>query len=340
MDSYKRSYITLKIIDKEGTSGGTARGYAKIEKRGDKGVLTLYAENLEGNLEYNGFIVSVNNDMIKYIDFGGIKIDPGGIGNLKESFDANNIDGKGFNIYEISAVGLITPDYDIPLVGYTTNEISDIKDKILRCLKRTEDPAPESHESNTPGSEAPQTPETEKQEENLEKEYIETTGEEKVLEVVEEPPAPEKAFTQGIGEEKFIENAGSLASEIDNYMTSLKKYIGNIVNYLQEVKPFEWEIPGYRWWRIDLSFTDSIYDHYLVGFYYENDDIKYLVYGMPGRFCIQEQPFGGMTGFVYWHPAKGKERKFGEEGYWILHIDAATGRIIVPLMPTPPPLFS
>ena len=126
MESYKRSYITLKVIDKAGSNYGKARGYAKIEKRRDNGVLTMYVENLETKLEYNGFMVYVNKDTVKYIDCGAVEMDSGGLGKLKKNFKADNIEDKGFSIYDISAVGLITPDYNIPLIGFTTGEIAGI----------------------------------------------------------------------------------------------------------------------------------------------------------------------------------------------------------------------
>ncbi len=410
MESYKRSYITLKVIDKAGSNYGKARGYAKIEKRRDNGVLTMYVENLETKLEYNGFMVYVNKDTVKYIDCGAVEIDSGGLGKLKKNFKADNIEDKGFSIYDISAVGLITPDYNIPLIGFTTGEIAGIKGKILSCLKpkveeqsglqQPQESAEEVEDENkkedseaTPYYDAVQEDYTKAEDSQSIEEDNEGFSDQEVeqdienredsynSEVYQAPKDDEdEAYEEeqqsfGIpAEDNTQQECGSEEEETaldsgqqpndetngpavdkgniienlentdtganDDYMTGLRKYIGNIVNYLKEIKPFECEMPGYKWWRIDLSFAGGVYDYYLVGFYYENDNIKYLTYGMPGRFCIQEQPFGGMTGFVYWHPTSGNDRKFGEEGYWILHIDANTGRIAVPLIPTPPPLFS
>jgi hypothetical protein len=52
---------------------------------------------------------------------------------------------------------------------------------------------------------------------------------------------------------------------------------------------------------------------------------------------LSEQPYEGMTGFVYWHPLQDKKGKKGDYGYWILHIDAKTGNVVMPRKPTPPP---
>ncbi len=410
MESYKRSYITLKVIDKAGSNYGKARGYAKIEKRRDNGVLTMYVENLETKLEYNGFMVYVNKDTVKYIDCGAVEMDSGGLGKLKKNFKADNIEDKGFSIYDISAVGLITPDYNIPLIGFTTGEIAGIKGKILSCLKpkveeqsglqQPQESAEEVEDENkkedseaTPYYDAVQEDYTEAEDsQSIEEDNEGFSGQEVEQDIEnredsynsevyqapkddEDEAYEEEQQSFGIpAEDNTQQECGSEEEETaldsgqqpndetngpavdkgniienlentdtganDDYMTGLRKYIGNIVNYLKEIKPFECEMPGYKWWRIDLSFAGGVYNYYLVGFYYENNNIRYLTYGMPGRFCIQEQPFGGMTGFVYWHPTSGNDRKFGEEGYWILHIDANTGRIAVPLIPTPPPLFS
>ena len=63
--------------------------------------------------------------------------------------------------------------------------------------------------------------------------------------------------------------------------------------------------------------------------------LGYFVYGIPGRFCIQEQPFQGTTGLLYLHPLAGHQRENGAMGYWLLNIDAQTGEVafLKPIIP-------
>ncbi|PAB58058.1 DUF7922 domain-containing protein [Anaeromicrobium sediminis] len=143
------------------------------------------------------------------------------------------------------------------------------------------------------------------------------------------------------------------------------KYVESMLGYYPEIIPFDKNIQNTRWWRIDyddqtmyrnfLPFYGYVseedneesgptcpglinkYEHYIFGIKYEEDDTKYYMYGIPGRFMESEQPYEGMTGFVYWHPVEAFRKEVNDYGYWILHIDAKTGKIVVPKDPTLPP---
>ena len=78
--------------------------------------------------------------------------------------------------------------------------------------------------------------------------------------------------------------------------------------------------------------------HQLIGLQYDqNGAVKYLVHGIPGRFCLRDQPYGGATGYTYWHPLPGQQYKAGDYGYWLIHIDPVTGEVVFPRKPTRPP---
>ncbi|HLS54127.1 MAG TPA: hypothetical protein VK031_09150 [Tissierellaceae bacterium] len=139
-------------------------------------------------------------------------------------------------------------------------------------------------------------------------------------------------------------------------------YILNILNYFPYVEPFALKLKGYDWWKIDvddphtdksfLPYFNYILDkekediiadksttagdlmkefgHYLFGFYRENRGVRFFVYGVPGDFTIDQHPLKGATGFNTWFEAK------DSKGYWLLYIEAATGRIIYPINPMIP----
>ncbi|KPU27493.1 hypothetical protein TR13x_05350 [Caloranaerobacter sp. TR13] len=151
-----------------------------------------------------------------------------------------------------------------------------------------------------------------------------------------------------------------------NYSRHIANYSLNILKFFEKVNPLREELKGYTWWEIEydrkniyrgfLPFYNYIintyypyqinfktttchnlirkYGHYIFGTVEENGEIKYYVYGIPGRFTKDEQPYRGMTGFTTWIPRKGRNRE--RIGYWLLHIDAITGRIVSPLKPTYP----
>jgi len=78
--------------------------------------------------------------------------------------------------------------------------------------------------------------------------------------------------------------------------------------------------------------------HQLVGLQYdEKGAVKYLVHGIPGRFCLRDQPYGGATGYLYWHPLPGQQYRAGEYGYWLIQVDPKTGEVVFPQKATSPP---
>ncbi|WDV45990.1 hypothetical protein PV797_21330 [Clostridiaceae bacterium M8S5] len=152
-----------------------------------------------------------------------------------------------------------------------------------------------------------------------------------------------------------------------NYKDQVYSYTKNILKFFENADVLKTRLEGYKWWKIEYSSKDNYYrtflpfhnyilnnsvpypsmfnvtptyklikkyKHYIFGIMRVNKDLKYYVYGIPGRFTKTEQPYGGMTGFCTWCPRKGLNRE--KLGYWLLHIDCLTGRNARPLKPTPP----
>jgi hypothetical protein len=70
------------------------------------------------------------------------------------------------------------------------------------------------------------------------------------------------------------------------------------------------------------------YGHCLFGIFKENDEIKRYVYGVPGQFKREEQPYRGVTGFKNWS-YKNKNHE-GDYGYWLAFVDSTNGMITEP----------
>ena len=80
----------------------------------------------------------------------------------------------------------------------------------------------------------------------------------------------------------------------------------------------------------DVGIGPVFRGHQLVGLQYEKDAVRFLVHGIPGRFCLRDQPYGGATGYIYWHPLPGQQYKAGDYGYWLIYIDPTTGEVVLP----------
>src|SRR5699024_5370117 len=139
-------------------------------------------------------------------------------------------------------------------------------------------------------------------------------------------------------------------------------YVLDILSFFPYIEPFRINLQGYNWWKIDITdsenekgflpyfsyvvggnhkysiIKDSVsssslikkYRHYIFGLYNINNEVKFYVYGVPGRFLKEEHPQRGNTGFNTWF--EGRE----DYGYWLLYIDPIGGRIIHPVNPMIP----
>lgn len=132
---------------------------------------------------------------------------------------------------------------------------------------------------------------------------------------------------------------------------------------MEKVAPFGNGLPFYQWWKFYQGFfnewkphpmqpvsqacsgdigelqTGPVFQgHQLVGLQYDQKGaIMFLVHGIPGRFCLRDQPYGGLTGYIFWHPLPGQQYKAGDYGYWLIHIDPKSGEVVFPRKATKPP---
>ena len=147
-----------------------------------------------------------------------------------------------------------------------------------------------------------------------------------------------------------------------NQKDQTTSYVLSILRFFPYIDPFKNNLKGYNWWIVELDkeneyrsflpyfsyisggnnkepYMNNVvtsnelvnkYQHYLFGLYNEGEVVKYFVYGVPGRFSIDEHPFNGANGFNTWYPGQ------NTEGYWIIYIDPITGKpvdIPVPMIP-------
>lgn len=156
-----------------------------------------------------------------------------------------------------------------------------------------------------------------------------------------------------------------------NMTKAMQAYVESTLKMFPKVAPFEGLGEGYQWWHIYynyqtlyrshmpfVAYIDGLrptsqyypyqypseyhrqiypYQHYLFGIQYDKqNNAIYYVYGIPGRRLSREQPYGGKTGFTYWHPCKSGSNVSEGFGYWLMHIDPKTGKAANPLKETKP----
>jgi hypothetical protein len=333
---YRRTYVMFQEEDKGCAfdENKELSGYLKIETRGNKGRITASFQNLNPEFTYN-IKAFKDYDMPAVVDFGAIRIDSKGRGGAEWTFDADNIQNTGTKLEELSVMFVeadIGKEKLIPLSSILDKRRFNWKTLYKKLQIKNDNNINEQKELSFEEVEEVKDLKDEVEENNFNEET------ETQFIVTDKIQYGSTEVENNVNESKGFEIGDEGGN--NGYIKYLREYVNNIINYLDEVHPFEKDFKGYRWWRVNTSYRDGNYDHYLVGF--ANDDrgkLKYIIYGMPGFFTLSDQPFNGMTGFVYWKPIKENMRGSHDEGYWLLYIDAKTGQIVVPNGPTPPPMI-
>ncbi|MDK2815339.1 MAG: hypothetical protein PWP18_1252 [Thermoanaerobacter sp.] len=347
---YKRFYVVFNQEDRGcSIEGKEVSGYLKVEFRGNRGRITAALQNLNPAYSYNVKLLKSNGE-VTVVDFGAIKVDDKGRGGGEWTFNGDDVKDSGISWEEFSVAFIEAHDGIktlVPLASVINKKTTNWKvvyKKYLSKVKGEETPAEKSDKNDREIKQEETDTATPQGYESTENETEKGETSQNVLEEVQsETPAFEEtseALTDS-SDTQQPETSFNFEEEVEEgYIKYLREYVNNIVSFLEEVEPFEKNFEGYRWWKVKTGYREGGFDHYLVGFVNdEKGELKYIVYGMPGFFTLADQPFGGMTGFVVWKPVKENLRGARDEGYWILHIDAKTGQIAVPIEPTPPPLI-
>lgn len=151
--------------------------------------------------------------------------------------------------------------------------------------------------------------------------------------------------------EKRIEES----KEIDPYNFELRGGIGlffkDVAKDFEEIKDRYKDIRFCKWYKVNVNSLDDMlnisnynkytiayypminyypyikkYGHFLMGYKCDNKgELKYIVYGVPGRKDIDDQPYAGKTGFVTWMNS-------GDgNGFWLMFYDYKKSTVVVPM---------
>jgi len=205
-------------------------------------------------------------------------------------------------------------------------------------------------------------------ESELELEFEEYEEKESEIEKVEDVIKTDEINTLNNVEKVEIESQDIKVEEADVESASKKvvyknKFEENLYTVLKDYKkldPLSVNIKSISWWKIPyddrgvkngfLPYYNQIissyypypmsnrvttchslmrkYGYYIFGIYKENNDVKKFVYGVPGEFKRDEQPYKGVTGFKNWS-YKNKEIG-GDYGFWLAFVDSNTGDVTEP----------
>lgn len=141
------------------------------------------------------------------------------------------------------------------------------------------------------------------------------------------------------------------------YATEYERNLYKLLDRFEPIKPLAHDIRSISWWKV-LYDESSLYKgflpyfnqiittyypypmsnhitscqtllkahgYYLFGIYEKDGKISKFVYGLPGKFTRDQQPYKGVTGFKNW--SYKSDNIPGDYGYWLAFIDAEAGSI-------------
>lgn len=126
-------------------------------------------------------------------------------------------------------------------------------------------------------------------------------------------------LSQGIG------LAGGSHKASDKALHAIGVKIGSVFNF----EPFEPPLKNHLWMKTDSD--KMVFFHFAKAASEGDNKLLFMGDAIKGRFCAEDQPDGGKTGFVHFHSAeKAKGHKHGhggekgQQGYWLRHISLGT----------------
>ena len=177
---------------------------------------------------------------------------------------------------------------------------------------------------------------------------------------IPENPEDKRIPFESIPEEEFQNNLEFEDVEQQgerNFTTEYERNLFKLLKEFEPVKPLAHDIKSMKWWKIVYD-ENSLYKgflpyfnqiittyypypmsnhitscqtllkkhgYYLFGIYEKNGKISKYVYGVPGKFTRDQQPYRGVTGFKNWSYKHNDIP--GDYGYWLAFIDADTGSV-------------
>lgn len=293
---YSRYFIILQEEEKgfSLSNDKLPSGYVKLELKNEKCKVSYYVQNLKkGSSPYYMVLICNKKEIKKIIKLGEMEIDEHGRTDISFEYPYDNIADTSVPMDKVSGAAVIKIlDENIISVmsGFSSTEIPDWK---TYELLRTE----------------------------IKKEM---------------PEEPEKnIFDQYEENIQSTDNLGNLALEDGGMFRSFIKNYSPFDNISDEIKRCVWyRVPAEEivqseelYYPVMNLHNDIMENGYILlgGKYAEDGNLKYIIYGIPGRNQKDYQPLNGQSGFVTWIP-----EKQGDEGYWLMFYDNTTSTIVVP----------
>lgn len=318
---------------------GDIKGYLKIETGNEAGILKCNIQNLryypDEEYSYKLIFFGKKNSRTIYASMGTLQADKQGNCDFYSRFDPLDVDGEGTPLHDFSAA---------TVVAVSSKEENEALQLVLK--------------GNLPYEFS--------EKENQKQLDLNASNKAQSIKIKSEKEETEGIQPQKKKENKTL-SYKKINDVFSDYLKSCIKnsckYMEKQIHLCREEKPFsEDKIQG-TWWKIlnimNLPFINpgfntcagdfleayqmncpggqtspSCFDlaykyrHFLFGL--KKDDasgkIQKYYYAIPGKYA-NEHPDEGKSGFNYWQPLSGTEKRPGDYGYWIVSVDPYTGEL-------------
>lgn len=269
-----------------------------------KGVCTL--ENTENNILVNLKTFNLNktnNKRVLAINIGEdlFKVEI----NNNDSYLINNKINLNNKISVVLMEFNNNNEYEILLWG--SNNTSRVwKDSILDCINLNENKKSEEENKLHNFINACEL-EIEKEEES----FVNNETYSDNIDYEQHVPEVLKIKNKEFVEENFENNKSE-------FLSSIEEQINELLNMYEKEEVLEELIPNSTFVKVDLENNGN---YYVFGVIYENGEIKYIVYGLPGEFNIK--PEDEYSKYYQWLPIN--EDNPEGYGYYLMYQDAISG---------------
>lgn len=102
------------------------------------------------------------------------------------------------------------------------------------------------------------------------------------------------------------------------FLLSIENQVEQLLNTYEEDKALEELIPNSKFVRVDIENNGNFY---IFGVIYDVEEIKYIVYGLPGEYSVK--PEDEYSNFYQWLPLNGENPE--GYGYYLMYQEALSG---------------
>ncbi len=127
-------------------------------------------------------------------------------------------------------------------------------------------------------------------------------------------------YSQKLSQKDFDENEEEIIEDEKTFYQEIKPQIDKLFQENKEEGYLNKIFPNSKWVKVNLDNGD----YYVFGLIYQNEDVKYICYGVPGIY--QKVPPRELAGYPAWLPLDNDNQE--GFGYWLTYQDAQSGESV------------